>query len=109
MSVTFTLATTAPLGSVTRPRIRPPVLWAISNAEQKRQKKAARTRVDWNDRMRPPWQRGSCVRNFFFGGSACAENKPCYNRARLEKLPRSVKRKIPIPQAVQGSKNRSDA
>src|ERR1700687_3794871 len=34
VAVTFTFASTAPLGSVTRPRMRPPVLWADRSVEQ---------------------------------------------------------------------------
>src|ERR1700674_414960 len=34
VAVTFTLASTAPLASATRPRMRPPVLWADVSVEQ---------------------------------------------------------------------------
>jgi hypothetical protein len=34
VSVTFTPASTAPLESATRPRMRPPVLWADMSVEQ---------------------------------------------------------------------------
>src|SRR5260370_38676173 len=36
VSVTFTPASTAPLESATRPRMRPPVLWADTRVEQTR-------------------------------------------------------------------------
>src|SRR5579864_4140295 len=85
MSTTLTFASTAPVGSATRPRMRPPVLCAIRRVELARQKRASRTRA-FDDRIKPP--RGGRI----FGEplsrnrSACTEHKPCYNRARLENL-----------------------
>src|SRR5689334_6207652 len=44
-SVTFTLARTAPLGSATRPRILPPVLWATRKVEETRQNRTTSQRL----------------------------------------------------------------
>src|SRR5215472_974232 len=106
MSVTLTPATTAPVGSVTLPKIRPPVLWAISNVEEQRQTNATRIRFATHDRIGPP--KGGEVFRYLFSRnrSACVQNKPCYNRARLEKLPQTVKRKIPISHSCETIENR---
>src|SRR5580692_12883470 len=84
-AATFTPARTAPLGSATRPRMRPPVPWAVSHVgtmreiTRRRQTAVERAR---SDGMKPPNILG---RSFCSKAIACVQPQPCYNPARLEK------------------------
>src|ERR1700680_413466 len=78
------LAKTAPDGSATRPRIRPPVLWATNKTEVPREHTTIRqTAVQraLDNGMEPP----TCSRKDSFKTAACIRGQPCYNPARLEK------------------------
>src|SRR6476660_8555398 len=84
-SVTFTLARTAPLGSATRPRILPPVLWATRKVEETKQRTTSQRLVQRaiDEDMGNLRAAG---RSFKLKSKACAYCKPCYNRARLEAI-----------------------
>src|SRR5580658_5455872 len=89
--VTFTFARMAPVGSATRPRMRPLAPWAKSNVGIRREIAATRQTVSRHivvqrarsDGMEPP---GTFRRYLFFlKATACVQAQPCYNPARLEK------------------------
>src|ERR1019366_3440978 len=85
----FTFASTALLGSETRPRMRPPVPWANVSVEQIRH----RLRTELNEMSQQDIRDGFddgmgqilqiSGANLFRSDSTCAQHKPCYNRARL--------------------------
>src|SRR3989441_885522 len=96
---TLTLAKTAPEGSATRPRILPPVLCPRAGEARRvsKLKTASRTSRTASERRAIDGCMGtSRSRVEFFLNTkttACALNKPCYNRARLENLPANCQAK----------------
>src|ERR1700734_1539416 len=90
-------ARTAPVGSATRPTMRPLAPWATSNVgtrrERARMMQTALQRAR-GDGMEPPASRGE---DFSLKATACVRQQPCYNPARLEKGRRTVKEKNAFP------------
>src|ERR1700683_1878348 len=83
--VTFAFARTAPLGSATRPTMRPLAPWAARNVGLRRRTATTTQAAVQRARsggMEPP---GFYRFNFWFETTACAQPQPCYNPARLEK------------------------
>src|SRR5271156_5685861 len=104
MSVTVAAATEAPLGSLTVPRIRPPVLCAPANGAANRAA-SARDRKEKTQRQRSASLRQNPAASFmnsplvsknFFESrffEVAVSPKPYYNPANLEKAGSRVKRK----------------
>src|SRR5208282_1487678 len=114
-SVTVAAATEAPLGSLTVPRIRPPVLCAPANGAAKSNASAGnnvRRMLRWQRAVRcqsPPTifmnsplvSKNSLGSGFF---EVAVPSKPYYNPANLEKAGSRVKRKEFL-QAISKSRN----
>src|SRR5213080_4989436 len=93
---TLTLAKTAPEGSATRPRILPPVLCPRAGEARRVSKLKTASRTASERRAIDGCMGTSRSRVEFFLNTkttACALNKPCYNRARLENLPANCQAK----------------
>src|ERR1022692_1811828 len=83
-------ARTAPVGSATRPRMRPLAPWAGSIVGKRRESvrivtvpRHIRVHRARSDGMEPPAYRGEVY--FSSKAIACVLPQPCYNPARLEK------------------------
>src|SRR5438445_685960 len=93
---TLTLAKTAPEGSATRPRILPPVLCPRAGEARRVSKLKTASRTASERRAIDGCMGTSRSRVEIFLNTkttACALNKPCYNRARLENLPANCQAK----------------
>src|ERR1700741_2078911 len=85
-SVTVTPARTAPVGSETRPTMRPVVPCAKSRLEVERHIATARQTREQrarSDGMEPPGTLREV--GFSMKATACVQLQPCYNPVRLEK------------------------
>src|ERR1700685_4208236 len=83
--VTFAFASTAPLGSATRPTMRPLAPCAARNAGLRR-RTATTTQAAVQRARSAAWNlQASIGLNFCLKTTACAQPQPCYNPARLEK------------------------
>src|SRR5271170_7694043 len=88
--VIFAPERTAPVGSATRPRMRPLAPWANRNVGARKERETMTQTTSRhimvqrarNDGMEPP---GISRRYFSLKASACVQLQPCYNPARLEK------------------------
>src|SRR3954468_12575831 len=100
--VTLTPFTTAPVGSTTLPRTRPPVLWANEGRMKKTVKSSAKEHNSARRTMGEYIDASRLLGRSVLVGTEIPSCKPCYNSARLVGSSQGCQAKTwsPIPQAA---------